>query len=230
MGYEISYSFHEKGENGYNKDETKVKKKKIGEPFEEIPLERLASEIIKLMARRDIFVFDFQIVELARKEVNFRETKGGIILKNKKFLFDDDNQIMVSEAIEQPASGSNLTVAGVAAPIQPHNQGQLRPIKYMVFSPELPMFTEIKNKGIRFTPDKKYPVFKIEYAPNGTEIFTMIDDVGRQQLISDKYFIPANIDLAHDREAKFSENAAKSNSVNLLWGNTVDDNMPNLRG
>jgi hypothetical protein len=74
MGYEITYSYHEKADEGYNKEETKSKKKKVGDPFEDVPLEKLASEIIKLMARRDIFVVGFEIFELAKKEVTFRET------------------------------------------------------------------------------------------------------------------------------------------------------------
>jgi hypothetical protein len=185
------------------------------------------------MARRDIFVFDFKIVELARKEITFKETKGGIVLKNKKFLFDDDSQIIVHEVNDTPA---HMPVVGPAQTMsiaaQPHNpNGNLRPVKYMIFAPELPMMAEVKTSGIRFTPDRKYPVFKVQTAASGIgEVYTMIDDTGREQLISDKYFIPADVQLYADRESKFTETSAQRDGGKLLWGGTVDDpNMPNLR-
>lgn len=258
MGFEIQYSYHEKVEEGYNKDETKTKKKKVGDPFEDVPLERLASEIIKLMARRDVFVVGVQIFELAKKEISFRETKGGIVLKNRKFMFDDDanpvtfqvqDEMPSTIAIQSPAT--HMTVIGAYGPMevpmsdvpvhmqpastagmQPHNRGQLRAVKYMTFAPELQMMPEVKSKGLRFTPDKKYPVFQIQPHPSGIgEVYKMVDDSGREQLVSDKYFVPGDQILLADRELGFSESPSQRDGGKLYWGGAnQENNMPDIRG
>lgn len=244
MGFELIYSYHEKKEGEYNKEETKTKKKKVGDPFEDVPLEKLASEIIKLMARRDIFVVGFEIFELAKKEVSFREAKGGIVIKNKKFLFDDDNNTLtvqeVPASLPQPMPvdyPQHVSVVGqapqptLAQPVQPHNQGQLRPVKWMIFAPELPMMPEVKQKGLRFTPDKKYPVFQVQPHPTGIgEVYKMVDDTGREQLVSDKYFVPGEPVLFADKELRFSETAAQRDGGKLYWGSAASEpDMPVLR-
>ena len=52
------------------------------------------------LARRDIWVVDVDILEFKRQKINFRETKGGIVIKNKKFSLDNDTNIIMQE--EQP--------------------------------------------------------------------------------------------------------------------------------
>ena len=69
MGYEIQYNYQEK-KDGVYKEEIKTLKKKLGEPFEEVSLDRLASAIMSQLARRDIFVASLTIHELIKKEVS----------------------------------------------------------------------------------------------------------------------------------------------------------------
>lgn len=235
MGFEVVYKYHEKGDDGYNKEETKTTKKKVGDPFEEVPLEKLAASIMAQLARRDIWVTDVEVFELSKKEVSFKETKGGIVIKNKKFLFDADLNVVVQDMVEarpeQPAP--QLPSGPVAsAGVQPHNQGQLRPIDWVIFQPELPMMPEVKRKGLKFTPDKKYPVF--EKSPHPTlphaQVYKMIDDTGREQLVSDQYFVPGNVSLFMDKELGFSETSKQRDGGNLLWGNAANEpDMPVLR-
>ena len=241
MGFEVIYSFHERlEEGGYNKEETKTFKKKVGDPFEEVPLEKLAGAIMAQLSRRDVWIEGVEVYEYSKKQVTFRETKGGIIIKNKKFLVDSDaGSLVVQDIQEAPAAPQSTGIQPQAQPqmsgangiFHPHNGNQLRPIKWMVFAPELPLMGEVKQRQLRFTMDKKYPVFKESPHPTGIGMaLTTMDDTGREQLISDKYFIPAEINLVLDREIGFSETPRQREGGKLLWGSTVDEpNMPKLR-
>lgn len=246
MGYEVTYLYHEKTDNGYNKEETKKLKKRVGDPFEEVPLEKLAAAIMTQYARRDIWVVGVECYELSKKEISFREAKNGIIIKNKKFLWGENSNIVVEDMEQAPAPMAlpapiqhphqQMAVAGQQARLpavahQPHNNGQLRPVKYMIFMPELQMMPEVKQKGLRFTPDKKYPIFHIQPSPTGIgEVYKMVDDTGREQLVSDKYFVPADPVLFADRELGFSESAAQRDGGKLFWGNAEQEpNMPDIR-
>jgi hypothetical protein len=236
MGYEVWYSYHEKTDEGYNKEEVKKLKKRIGDPFEDVPLEKLAAAIMTQYARRDIWVIGVEILELSKKDVNFREAKNGIIIKNKKFLWGENSNIVVEDM--EPAPAPQLPVVhqpntSPQAPIatQPHNGGQLRPLKFMRFVPELHMMPEVKSKGLKFTPDKAYPVFHIQPHPSGIgEVFKMVDDNNREHLISDKYFVPAVTNLLADRELGFSESSKDRDGGNLYWGGAHQDpDMPDVR-
>lgn len=257
MGYEVTYKYHERAEEGgYNREETKTFKKKVGDPFEEISLERLAAAVMAQLARRDIWIVDVEVYELSKKQVSFKESKGGIILKNKKFLFDgggeDASTIVVEDMIQQAPqptfapppqqnvqwgqSPQQVNIAGQAAPRpmngqHPHERtGPRRPVDWVVFSPELPQMVEVRQKNLRFTPDKRYPVF--EKRPNGAlgEVFVMVDDTGREQLVSDKYFIPGKVELFADRELGFSETQNQRDGGRLYWGSAANEpDMPVLR-
>lgn len=249
MGFECVYSFHEKIEGDYNKEETKTFKKKVGDPFEDVSLEKLAGAIMAQLARRDVWIVDVEVFELSKKPISFKESKGGIVLKNKKFNFDgggeDASTVIVQDMVQAapvvsapaPAWQQNhVNIQGAAAnPSSGVNQNQPNqsvpkiPIDWMVFSPELPQMTEIKTKNLRFTPDKKYAIFEKRPSPGG-EIFVVSDDTGREQLISDKYFVPARINLIMDRELGFSESPAQRDGGKLYWGSASNEpDMPMIR-
>ena len=68
-------------------------------------------------------------------------------------------------------------------------------------------------------------------SPNGVgEIFVIQDDTGREQAVSDAYFVPANINLIADRELGFSETQEEKDGGVLYWGNASSDpGMPDVR-
>jgi hypothetical protein len=88
MGFEIVYKYHPKTEKGYDTSEVEDLKKELGKPFEDVPLEKVAAAIMLDMARRDIWIVKVEVTELVKKKVEFRESDGGIVLKNKKFSLD----------------------------------------------------------------------------------------------------------------------------------------------
>jgi hypothetical protein len=106
MGYEVKFVFHRRKEGGgYDTENKEERIVKVGKPFDETPLEKLAAAITSEMARRDIWVIDVQPVELARKEVIFKECKDGrgIVLKNRKFSFNEAAEMVAEDEVcEQP--------------------------------------------------------------------------------------------------------------------------------
>lgn len=240
VGYEIIYSYHEKQDGNYNKEETKTLKKKVGEPFEDVSLETLASSVMGQLARRDIFVIGVEIFELAKKKITFRETDNGVVIKNKKFLFDQASGNFITQEVEPEKSTAVVPLQGQNT-LYPHEQlanskkeltasGQSgkRIIDNVVFFPEPQMILEVKNKGYRLTVDKKYAVYGKTGSIHG-EILTIIDDTNREIKISDKFFVPGNVNLLADNELNFSETQKQREHGNLYWGGAVADNVPNLR-
>lgn len=110
MGFEITYTFHPRKDDGvgYDTAATEEQVVKVGKPFDETPLESLAAGIMAQMARRDIWVVDVKVVELVRKEVTFKECKDGrgIMLRNKRFSFNEAAQ-MVAEDVEEAPQAPN---------------------------------------------------------------------------------------------------------------------------
>ena len=247
MGFECVYHYHERVDGEYNKEETKTFKKKVGDPLDDVPLEKLAAAIMAQLARRDIWIVDVDVFEISKKEVSFKEAKGGIVLKNKKFLFDGKvaECITVVEETPQPQYSvapyqaphphQQQSLSAAAAPVQPHNmiqRPQRRAVDVVVYSPEPQQMFEAQKRGLKLTVDKKYEVLEKRPAPTGVgELFLVVDDAGREQTVSDAYFVPGNINLFGDKELGFSESSKGRDGGNLLYqGGAVADQMPNLRG
>ena len=249
MGFECCYYYHEKVDGDYNKEETKTFKKKVGDPFDDVPLEKLAASIMAQMARRDIWIVNVVIFELSKKQISFKESKGGIIIKNKKFSFDgtDESTFVSVEEISPQLQITNYVASELqsvsarmpaqqlsAAAIHPHNvvvkPTNRKAIDVMVFLPEPLHLHEAKRRNLKFTENKKYQIFDKKPAPNGGEIFTTQDDTGREVTVSDIYFVPGNINLIADRELNFSETPEQKDGGNLYWGNAKNEpSMPELR-
>lgn len=99
MGFELKYFYFDKIDGDYDTDNLKEMKKKIGQPFDDTPLDKVASQIISQFARRDILVQDVEIVELKKVKINFKETKDGVIIKNKKYSFSLDKVLVILKMI-----------------------------------------------------------------------------------------------------------------------------------
>jgi hypothetical protein len=243
MGFEVCYHYHEKIDGGYNKDELKTFKKKVGDPFEEVCMEKLAVAIMAQLARRDVWIVDVEVYELSKKKIAFKETKGGIVLKNKKFIFDSvgETTVIVEQEESDPAICKAQTAQSNVHPhnvTQPHNkvlnQSQIslnkRVVDSVVFSPEPQQLIEIKRKNIKLTPNKKYPVFKKSPSPTGMgEIYIISDDDNKEISVSDIYFIPGAINLLGDKELGFTTPESNEGGK-LYWGDATSGmNVPKLR-
>lgn len=250
MAFEIKFKYYEKtGVCDYDKTKELEFVKTIGDLQNDLPLEKLASAILGQMARRDILVFDVEIFEFTKKKISFKETKNGIVIKNKKFNLGLDN-IVVSEetnvqSLENKVSVNSCAVVqqaqeqAVVKLVQPQvnhiNQngnhaptsmiGNRKPIKKVIFSPSDLKY--LKGKSWRFTPNKEYLVYRERYAENGVGmLYLMYDDRNREFEVQDEFFIPAQASLIGDTE----ENSFSSNNDLLNWsGKQNSSDMPKLR-
>jgi hypothetical protein len=228
MGYEVLYHYHEKDASGnYNKEEVKELKKKVGNAYEDLPLEKLASVIMSQLARRDIWILpDVEIYEYKKTKVSFRETKGGIVIKNKKFELDTDASIIVHEFTEdQPTTNGAMVPANnkvnIAGPIG-------RPIKWVALDPGDQNLAKVKGNGLAFLPNKRYPVFNEVPDPKqfGRLIYTMLDENKREITIFDDYFLNADQNLVQG----FRSTVDRDTEKKLSFGEYEKDSMPDIRG
>src|SRR5271165_4743760 len=103
MGYEILIPYYEQiGEGEYNREETKTMKKRVGDPYEDVSLDKCAGVIMAQLARRDIWVITkgIEVYEVSKKKINFNNSKGSITLKNKKYRMDGSAEIISQEIVE----------------------------------------------------------------------------------------------------------------------------------
>lgn len=235
MGYEVCYKYHEKIDGEYKKDDLKSFKRKIGDPFDDTPLEKVSAAIIAQFARRDIWIVDVEVFELTKKKIAFKETKGGIVLKNKRFLFDSIQGTFEVEDVKEDCSPVKEFIQDQEEPssntINIAPAVKRRVVDNLVYSPEPQQLIEAKRKNLKLTVDKKYEVYQKKPSPNGLgDLCLIVDDSGKEQFVSDLYFIPASINLFADKELGFSENQQQKESNKLLWGDaSLETNMPKLR-
>ena len=252
MAFEIIFHAYEYNEDkkDYNRSKSISYDKKIGDIFEEVSLEKLASVILTQLARRDVFVYDVEVFELVKKKISFKQNKSGITLKNKKFNLASESIVvqeieapLLEEKKEVPSplnehskiipmANEPSKIIPMALPIQQTNIAPIqfapkepkikKPIKTMIFSPSDLKY--LKGKPWRFTPNKKYEIYKEKMAPNGVGmIFTAIDDTNREVEVSDEFFINDTINLLNEDSEVLKEDV-------LNWSGSKGFDMPNLRG
>lgn len=233
MSFEIKYFYHPKKEDGgYDTEKTEEKVVKLGKPFDDTSLDKVAAAIMSQMARRDIFVVDVIVSELVKKEINFKECKDGkgIILKGKKFSFNESSgQFVVEEECREIVpqeenikensqnldylyANPNATVPVKKRELTGINQNKV--LYHVYFDPEIRLIPEIKRLGLRLTKDKKYPVHKIIEDPSGNLLgqkLVITDDSGKVVQASEVYFTVAGGDLLWDKELNFSEPRGEEN-------------------
>lgn len=201
MGYEVTYHYHEEVEKGvYDREETHSQSIKVGKPFEDVPLDVLAGKVMALFARRNILVVDVEIHELVRKKLSFKEAADGILIKNRKFRFDDGSNVQGEDVVDvadqleklmenpqvmqmlaqklgaQPHEIGRANPVAASTPVQPHQPSQDRPVRYEVYDPDLKdeFWMDEANKmapnGLKFTVGQKYPIFEEKGHPGGTHM------------------------------------------------------------
>lgn len=237
MGFEVHYSYYDKENDDYKKDELKTFKKKVGDPFEDVSLEKLSASIMGQLARRDVFIKDVEIFELSRKKVSFKETKAGLVIKNRKISFDsmDESSISVAEEKELKSNSCSINqdVEQPAAEEKKVLKSQIKnkkPLSVVIFDPPLQYYNDIRQKGFKLTKNKKYEVFQKKMSKNGIgEVYLILDDASKEQFVPDEYFIPASTSLIGDDSSVSSP--VRDEGPDLLWDGVVgvDSSMPNLR-
>ena len=216
MGFEVKYIFHpRKEEGGYDTEIKEEKLVKIGKPFDDTPMEKLAAGIMAQLARRDVWVVDVEVSELVKKQVAFKESKDGkgIILKGKRYSFNAAAEMIQEEEEEENLFNENKQ-------LQPHelikknkNIVQNKPkqnnkILYKVFfDPAIQYIPEINRQKLKLTQDKEYSVHKVVPHPTGKlemQRIEITDDSGSVVSVEEKYFSRSGTGLLADKQLNFS--------------------------
>lgn len=248
MGYEVIYHYHEEISKGeYNREETKTKTAKIGSPYDDIPLEAVAGKIMAQLARRNILVVDVEIYEYTKKKLNYRESEDGVIIKNKKFKFDDgpvcidgnsvdsddpEEQLRklladprVAAALEGKGLIPSTTTTANRVPPEIGNRPR-KPLRYEVFSPDPVLAMDAKRRGLAFTVGKKYPIYSEKIAPvlAAGMIYETEDDNNRPQRLSDKFFV-----LEAKGLDEFNEAPSQTATDGLDWSGAMNEQIVDIR-
>jgi hypothetical protein len=220
MSFECVFKYFERGEDGkYNTEEKKTLTKSVGKKGEDTDLDQCAKVILAQLARRDVWVVDVEICEFVRKQVSFKETKGGIIVKNRKYVLDS-GEITSEPFIETKIADLKQL------PIK-EQQFQKPPLRYEVFRPNREDLAILLKNGTKLTLGRKYPIFE-EKIKSGSDLFYYItqDDTGTRIELNSLFFEP-------ERKGLIGMGAEASYAIdgsNLSYVNSSSMNMPNLRG
>ena len=261
MSFEVNYKFYNKLENSfdYDRDNPEDFKKVYGKLEEDYSIEKLASNILQQMARRDIFIYDVEIYEFQKKKISFKQNKADLIIKNKKFSTRTGTiSDLESENIEpekpnnkqnnplllQPPEYNTCEVNTPLPPPTPTNSVNIAPLhnnskantdprtrKIIKFVMFYPPSAVERAKfPYKFTPNKRYPVYSERIAKNGIGMtIDTIDDLNQNVKVSDELFVPVDVNLIGDQEAGFSTDKSGLSDDTLNWSGVIKDSLPKLR-
>ena len=269
MGFEIVYHFCEEITKGeYDKENIKMKTVKIGSPLDDIPMGVLAGKIMSQFARRNILIMDVEIYEYTKKKIAFRETNDGIVIRGKKYNFDDGTaefeevgdepccgggktpapaptETVLEALLKNPAILNLLQQTGQQKPVKNQNPDGLptidpnapspyKVLRYEIYNPVDKIFVDdAKNRKLAFTLGKRYPIMKERKASSEMVgfLYTVTDDNGKLQSLSDKFFSPETV-LANAREEEFKPTVEGKKGDGLDWSGFTNeyDNMGNVNG
>jgi hypothetical protein len=209
-------------------------------------LEKLAQAIQQQMARRDIFIFNFEIYEFQKKKISWRQNKSDLIIKNKRFSntgvtyesFDEDSdqntncchppEYNTCEVNTPRPALINLAppinrLANLATPIRPSQAEKI--IKKVSFVPSK-MVAPVGN----FTIEKSYPVFREILNTNGIGMMIeTLDDKGNRVQVSDEHFVPLQQNLVGADLIDFESKGKNLSDDNLNWSGVIKNDIPKLR-
>jgi hypothetical protein len=241
MGYEVVFSYKESGDSpGQYSEEIKKKTCKIGKTTENVSLESLAARIMSQLARRNILIVDVEIYEYAKKQLKYRESADGIVIKNRKFSFasgavvelDSDESLEEEDDDFKPVPSPSKDLADRSCPIKRAELKNLVPskrvLRYEVYEPEPLSEFKAKQKGLKFTVGKKYPVYSEESL--GTSVlYKTTDDSGREVTVGAEYFVAVGTGLVMQDEGPKYVGAENQKEEINLWGNYESTDMPDIR-
>jgi len=237
MGYEIFYSYKEALESpGTYGEEVKTKSVKVGKVTDEVGLEVVAGKVMSQLARRNILIVDVEIYEYAKKKLGYRETSDGIVIKGKKFSFDS-GAVATTEDFEseddfkteddfKPVPSPSRELADKSCPVK-RNLAK-RVIRQEMYDPDPVGEQKVRQKGLKFTMGRKYPVHS-EESLGSTLVYSTTDDSGKEVKVSAEYFVAVGAGLSQEDEGPKYVGAENQKEEINLWGNYERTEMPDIR-
>jgi hypothetical protein len=239
MGYEIFYSYKEALEiPGTYGEEVKTKSVKVGKVTDEIGLEVVAGKVMSQLARRNILIVDVEIYEYAKKKLGYRETSDGIVIKGKKFSFDSGS-VVTTEDFEpeddfkpegdfKPVPSPSRDLADRSCSVKRGQNLVKRAIRQEMYDPDPVGEQKVKQKGLKFTMGRKYPVYS-EESLGSTLVYSTTDDSGKEVKVSAEYFVAVGTGLSQENEAPKYVGAENQKEEINLWNNYERTEMPDIR-
>lgn len=235
MGYEIVFHYKEVSDKpGVYQEEIKTKTAKVGKSNDDIGIDVLAGKIMSQLARRNILIVDVEIYEFAKKKIGYRETSDGIVIKNKKFSFDSGAIVITDEFDNEidedfkPLPSPSKDRADRSCPLATKNIASKRQIRQEIYDPDPVGLHKARQKGLRFTPGKKYPIYS-EESLGSTLVYTSSDDSGKEVKVNAEYFVAIGTGLIEqDSGPKYVGAENQSEEINL-WNNYEQIDMPEIR-
>lgn len=233
MGYEILYRYKEALESpGAYGEEIKTKSVKVGKVTDEIGLEVVAGKVMSQLARRNILIVDVEIYEYAKKKLGYRETSDGIVIKGKKFSFDSGSVVTTddfeSEDDFKPVPSPSRELADKSCPVKRSQNLARRAIRQEMYDPDPIGEQKVRQKGLKFTMGRKYPVYS-EESLGSTLIYNTTDDSGKEVKVSSEYFVAVGSGLSQEEESPKYVGAENQKEEINLWGNYERTEMPDIR-
>lgn len=183
------FHYYDKKEEGagYNVESPKTFKKMLGKT-EDISLDKLASLVMMQLARRDIMIFDVEPYEYTKKKITFKETKGGVVIKNKKFSLDGSSVIEIQEEEKDIPVVQNIQQK---PRIKAESGG-----RYEIFNPHPQDAVALRSK-YNLTPKNRY-VISQEKIINGVLCYSVENDVGNISFVPCHFFDPIPVGLKQE--------------------------------
>lgn len=251
--FEVIYKYYARLENGdYDTQEVKELKRKVGDNFDDISLDEVAAKIMQQFARRDIWVKDVEIYEFKKQKITFRETKGGIIIKNRKFNLDSNSKVISEDLPEETPVLPPRHTSHVLVPQQASANLAVtgKPIRWVSLDDaglttdkdgnRVPIMHGVRRLGLKILPGKKYAVYEEKYDPKDKrmdkygqpslerKMLYLIEDEAKAQVYAPAdYFLPADVQLIADKELKFTEKA--KGDIKLKFDGEITDSVPDIR-
>lgn len=241
MGYEVVFSYKESGDSpGHYSDEIKKKTCRIGRTTEDVPLESLAARIMSQLARRNILIVDVEIYEYAKKQLKYRESADGIVIKNRKFSFasgcivelDSDEEPLEEDFKPIPSPSKDLADRSCPIVAKKAELKNIAPskrvLRYEAYEPEPLSEFKAKQKGLKFTVGKRYPIYS-EESLGTSVVYKTTDDSGKEVSVGAEYFVAVGAGLAMQDEGPKYVGAENQKEEINLWGNYERTEMPDIR-
>lgn len=133
-------------------------------------------------------------------------------------------------AMHSSSSGIDLRYAeqkALGQQLQNKNVDNNRPVRYEFFKPDPDLVPLIKEKGLRFTIENKYPVYGEKLGSNGI-VYVTEDDDGKRMMLHSMYFVP-NIGVVEPPSTRGTLQIDTLEDKSKLSYGEQDHGMPDLR-
>lgn len=249
MGYLVTIKYYEPNKDdgfGFDTSVEKEKTIRVGKQSENVERDVLAAVILKQASRMDMMITGINVIEFVKKEINVKRSRDGVVIGNKKFVYDDSMKVTCTvEDSEQPQEPIIAPVVSTAMP--PTSQSQTpnnpsnntaRPTKttgrFEYFTPE--DFARAKPRlwnrlqQQKMKPGKQYEIFEERFRESdGETMFIVQNENNELTAVESSLFSAAPPGIMIDMKTGLTEKQGPVDELPMPGGE-YQGSMPNLRG